>query len=280
MPIDDSLVGRKGEPVTRSWTSKDALLYALGVGAGQADPLEELEFTTENTQGKRQKVLPTFACVALGGGGAPLPDDLDFTKMLHAEQGFTLNDALPVEGEVTSTGQTTGVYDKGSGALIASEFEARDSAGQVLATLHTSVFFRGYGGWGGDRGPSVEWEKPTGAPHHQVTYTTRPDQALLYRLTGDRNPLHTDPAFSRVGGFPRPILHGMCTYGFTGRALLAAVADSEPKRFRAMRGRFTKPILPGQTITVNIWVDGTDVRFQTVDETGTPVIDQGTATVL
>jgi acyl dehydratase len=142
------------------------------------------------------------------------------------------------------------------------------------------MFFRGYGGWGGERGPSVEWERPTGPPDHQVTYRIREDQALLYRLTGDRNPLHSDPSFSSRGGFPRPILHGMCTYGFTGRALLHAVAGSDPKRFQAMRGRFTKPVLPGQSITINAWVDGTDVRFQTLDETGEPVIDQGIATVL
>jgi len=279
MPIDGSLVGLRGEPTVRSWTSKDALLYALGVGAGQLDALAELEFTTENSEGRPQKVFPAFACVALSGGRPPMPDDVDRSKMLHAEQGFTLHGELPVEGEATVLGTTTGVYDKGSGALVVNESQAHDSTGQLIATLHSALFFRGAGGWGGDRGPSASWEKPTGPPDHQVTYPIRNDQALLYRLTGDRNPLHSDPAYAARGGFPKPILHGMCTYGFTGRALLHAVADSEPKRFRTMKGRFSKPIFPGQTITINIWVDGSDVRFQTVDETGAAVIDQGSATI-
>ncbi|TXK40302.1 MaoC family dehydratase [Nonomuraea sp. C10] len=278
MPIDASLVGRKSEPLTRSWTSADALLYAIAVGAGQEDPLTELEFTTENTEGKPQRVLPTFCNVAMGGGMA-LPDDLDLTRMLHAEQAFELLGTVPATGEVEATGEIVGVYDKGSGAIVTSETLARDSAGQPLARIRTSLFFRGYGGFGGERGPGTSWELPTGAPDHVVTYATRPDQALLYRLTGDRNPLHTDPSFSGRGGFPRPILHGMCTYGFTGRALLHAAAGSDPGRFHAMSGRFTKPILPGQTITVSIWADGADVRFRTTDETGAVVIDHGTAVI-
>ncbi|PZG15617.1 MaoC family dehydratase [Nonomuraea aridisoli] len=279
MPIDASLVGRTSEPITRTWTSADALLYALAVGAGQEDPLTELQFTTENTEGLPQQVLPTFCNVAMGGGVA-LPGDLDLTKMLHAEQAFELMDTIPPDGEAEATGEIVGVYDKGSGALVVSESVARDSAGGPLAKIRTSLFFRGYGGFGGERGTGVTWERPTGAPDHVVTYATRPDQALLYRLTGDRNPLHSDPSFSGRGGFPRPILHGMCTYGFTGRALLHAVAGSDPKRFRAMSGRFTKPIFPGQTLTVSIWTDGSDVRFQTTDDTGAVVIDHGTAVIV
>ncbi|MER6980088.1 MaoC family dehydratase [Streptomyces carpinensis] len=279
MPIDATLVGRRSLPLTRSWTSTDALLYALAVGAGQQDPLAELAFTTENTEGTPQQVLPTFCNVAMAGGVA-LPQDFDLTRMLHAEQSFELLGTIPVEGEVESTGEIVGVHDKGSGALVTTESVARATTGEPLARIRTSLFFRGYGGFGGERGGGEPWEQPTGAPDHVVTYAIRPDQALLYRLTGDRNPLHTDPSFSGRGGFPRPILHGMCTYGFTGRALLHATADSDPKRFRAMSGRFTKPVLPGQTITVSIWVDGTDVRFRTTDETGTPVIDKGTAVIL
>jgi acyl dehydratase len=280
MAIDESLVGRKGEPTVRTWTSKDALLYALGVGAGQLDPLDELEFTTENSEGLVQKVFPTFACVGLSGGRPPMPEGADLSKMLHAEQGFTLHAAeLPVEGEVTAVGSTVNVYDKGSGALVVNHGEAHDGSGQLVATLHGGLFFRGAGGWGGERGPAEEWEKPTGAPDHQVTYPIPADQALVYRLTGDRNPLHSDPKFAARGGFAKPILHGMCTYGFTGRALLHAVAGSDPARFRAMKARFAKTIFPGQTITINIWVDGTDVRFQTVDESGAVIIDRGSATI-
>lgn len=278
--FDESWVGRRSETITRSWSSKDALLYALAVGSGQDHPLEELEFTTENSKAQPQKVLPTFANVALVGGRVPLPNGVDFSKVLHAEQGFVIDDAIPVEGEVATSSAITAVYDKGSGALVEVESEARDDAGRLVSIVQTSMFVRGSGGWGGSRGPASLWEKPTGKPDYRVTYRTRSDQALLYRLTGDRNPLHTDPSFASRGGFPRPILHGMCTYGFTGRALLHAAANSEPKRFRAMRGRFTKPILPGATLTVSMWIDGTVVRFQTTDETGTPVIDQGTATIV
>lgn len=281
MPIDSSLVGLSGKPVWKTWTSKDALLYALGVGAGQSDPLDELEFTTENSDGIAQKTLPTFANVAFSpiGSGPALPDDVDYSKLLHASQSFSLAGPLPTDGRVEAATKITGVYDKGSGALLTMETVARDSVGQLVGTLESESFFRGYGGFGGERGPSSSWELPGYKPDHVVTYTTRPDQALLYRLTGDRNPLHSDPVFSARGGFSTPILHGMCTYGYVGRALLHAVADSDPTRFTAMSGRFTKPLLPGQTITTSIWVDGTGVRFRTVDDIGDVVIDHGTATI-
>jgi acyl dehydratase len=277
--IDGALVGRTSATVHRSWTADDAMLYALGVGAGQMNPLSELEFTTENTAGHDQLALPTFANVAFGVG-PPLPEDLDYAAMLHAEQAFELHEVMPTEGEAHASCEVVGVYDKGSGALIETRTSARDSGGSLLATLRTSVFFRGHGGFGGDRGESARWRLPDRAPDHVVIYPTRTDQALLYRLTGDHNPLHTDPSYSSRGGFERPILHGMCTYGYTGRALLHAVAESDPKRFKAMTGRFTKPILPGETITVSIWVDGETVRFRTTDSGGTAVIDHGRAVIV
>jgi acyl dehydratase len=276
MPIDESLVGRTSEPVIRSWTSKDALLYAVAVGAGQADPQQELAFTTENSHGQRQRVLPTFACVAFGGGSV-FPDDIDFRALLHAEQSFSLTGELATNGEVQSTSKIVSVYDKGSAAVLSTESTSVDSEGRVVATTTSSVFLRGYGGFGGSRGPAPTWERPAGKPDFIVTYQTRPEQALLYRLTGDRNPLHSDPAFAAQAGFPRPILHGMCTYGFTGRALLHTVANSEPGRLRHMSGRFSKPIFPGDSVTVSIWQDGSEVRFVAADALGNAVIDHGTA---
>ena len=128
----------------------------------------------------------------------------------------------------------TGIYDKGSGALVVSENQAVDAAtGEPLVTARSGTFIRGEGGFGGDRGASEPWRCPTGAPDHQVDSETRPEQALLYRLSGDRNPLHADPQFAARGGFARPILHGLCTYGFTGRALLHALCDGDPARFAA-----------------------------------------------
>ena len=278
MTMNSLPVGVPSRPAVRRWARDDAMLYAVAVGAGQDDPSRELEFTTENTEGLAQQVLPTFANTAMSKG-LDLPATLDYSKMLHAEQSFHLHRAIPPEGEVESVSMITGVYDKGSGALIRVETRATDGAGHCVATLVSSVFFQGYGGFGGDRGPRSRWEAPTREPDHVVNYRTRVDQALLYRLTGDRNPLHTDPTFSRRGGFDQPILHGMCTYGFTGRALLHTAAQSQPTRVRSMSARFTKPILPGEQITVAIWVDGDDVSFRTSDSTGAVVIDCGSAVI-
>ena len=140
------------------------------------------------------------------------------------------------------------------------------------------MFIRGEGGWGGDRGPSSRVEYPDTEPTHKVTYTTRQDQALTYRLSGDRNPLHTDPAFAARGGFDEPILHGLCTYGFTGRALLHTLCGSDPSRFRSMSGRFSRPVIPGDNLTISMWVDGNRALFRTEIQDGTVVLDQGVCT--
>jgi hypothetical protein len=243
--LNHDLVGVESAPAEKSWTGTDALLYALAVGAGQQDPIGELEFTTENSTDLPQKALPTFAnVIALGESGRKL-GDFDPAALVHAEQSFTLHRSLPVAGTARSTSRVTGMYDKGSAALVVLETTAVDAAtGESLATIRSSMFIRGEGGFGGDRGPAQEWDMPTGEPDEQVSYRTSVSQALLYRLTGDRNPLHSDPKFAARGGFDRPILHGMCTYGFTGRALLHAVCGSEPARFVSMEGRFTRPVKP------------------------------------
>jgi acyl dehydratase len=184
-----------------------------------------------------------------------------------------------VQGTVRTVATVTGIYDKGSGGLVASENVAVDAAtGDKLVTSRSSVFIRGEGGFGGDRGPSDGWHRPEREPDHRVLQPTRPEQALLYRLSGDRNPLHADPKFAARGGFSRPILHGLCTYGVTGRALLHAVCGSDPARFRSMSGRFSRPVLPGDTLVVSIWLpeDGGDTAmFQTATEDGSVVIDRG-----
>ncbi|WP_420638770.1 MaoC/PaaZ C-terminal domain-containing protein [Candidatus Poriferisocius sp.] len=286
MPLDPTAVGTTSEPRTSSWHSKDALLYALGVGAGTTDPTGfELEFTTENTNGVTQKALPTM-CVVLGGGLAgpdsPLAKIGTYNPALlvHGEQGFTLHKPLPVAATVSSVSRVAGIYDKGKAALVVLETEATDTADdQPLFTTSSSLFIRGEGGWGGDRGPAGPEKVPERAADHVVTYHTRPDQALLYRLNGDRNPLHSDPSFAAAGGFDTPILHGLCTYGFTGRALLHTLCDSDPTRFGAMHGRFSSPVLPGETLDVHIWeqADG-PARFQT--RVGDRVVlDAGTVTV-
>jgi len=275
MPINPDAVGETGDPVKRSWTSKDGLLYAVGVGAGT----DELAFTTENTKDTPQLVLPTFA-VIIGGGGAPFNKIGSFNPamLVHGEQGIELFDAIPPEGEIESTGRVSAIWDKGKGAVIEMESESvLVSTGKPLLKTRMSVFIRGEGDFGGERGPSVKFEAPSRAPDHQVTYKTREDQALTYRLSGDRNPLHSDPSFAKMGGFDKPILHGLCTYGFTGRALLHTLCDSDPKRFKAMDARFSKPVMPGDELTVSMWVDGNDCTFQTKNQDGDVVIDQGKA---
>jgi acyl dehydratase len=161
---------------------------------------------------------------------------------------------------------------------VVTESTAVDAAtGHPLVTTRGSIFIRGEGGFGGDRGPAADWAMPSGAPDDQVTYAVPRDQALLYRLTGDRNPLHSDPQFAARGGFDRPILHGMCTYGYTGRALLHAVCGSDPGRFLSMEGRFTRPVMPGEELTISIWADGETAYFRTTVG-GQPVIDRGRLT--
>jgi acyl dehydratase len=275
MPINPDAVGAVADPVEVSWTSKDCLLYAVGVGAGT----EELAFTTENTNGVEQQVLPTFA-VIVGIGGAAMASigSFNFAMLVHGEQGIELHRPIPVEGRIKVTSRVAGIYDKGSAAVVAMEADAVDaSTGEPMFTTSMSAFIRGEGGWGGDRGPSGPRNVPPEREPDQVTtYTTSKDQALVYRLSGDRNPLHSDPSFAAIGGFDRPILHGLCTYGFTGRALLHALCGSEPARFRAMSGRFSKPVYPGDELTVKMWntADGEAV-YRTETQRGEVVIDSG-----
>jgi len=278
MPLNPEAVGRKGEPVRRSWKSKDALLYALGVGAGT----EELAFTTENTKDTPQRVLPTMA-VVLGGGGVPFDQIGTFNPalMLHGAQGIELLGEIPPEGEIESTGSIGAIWDKGEGKAGVAELvsESVDVAtGKPLFRTRMTAFFRGEGGFGGERGPAPEWSRPERQADNEVRYATRLDQPLLYRLSGDRNPLHSDPSFAKMGGFERPIMHGLCTYGFTGRALLHSVCGSDPARFHSMDARFSKPVMPGDDLVVSIWVDGTQAFFQTKNQHGDVVLDQGVMT--
>ena len=277
MPINPDAVGETGGPVTQSWTSKDALLYAVGIGAGTG----ELPFTTENTKDTPQRVFPTFA-VIIGGGGAPVDRVGSFNPalMVHGEQGIELLDEIPPDGQLESHGRIAGIWDKGSAAVIEIESEAVNAAtGKPLLRTRATLFCRGEGGWGGDRGPSAKVEFPHAEPTHQVTYATREDQALTYRLSGDRNPLHSDPSFAAMGGFDRPILHGLCTYGFTGRALLHAVCDGDPERFGDMYGRFSAPVFPGDRLDVHIWIDGDRAWYRTLVG-DRAVIDNGTMTLI
>jgi acyl dehydratase len=289
MALNPEAVGTTSEPVERSWTHKDALLYALGSGAGSLDPTAfELDLTTENSQGIAQRVLPTFATI-VGQGGAAIRSigEFDMAMLVHGEQGIRLHGEIPPEGTVSVISKVAGMYDKGSAGLVVLEGEARHAeSGELAFSTRTAMFIRGAGGFGGPRNPEGDEESalageplPTREPDEVVTYATRTDQALLYRLSGDRNPLHSDPTFAKRAGFDRPILHGLCTYGFTGRALLHSVCGSDPARFGAMRARFSKPTMPGDTLTVSVWDIGDQskgaYRFRTETQRGETVIDAG-----
>jgi len=277
---DLDAVGREAVPTEAAWTSNDALLYALGVGAGVVDPVgSELEFTTENSIGVVQKVLPTFGVVlATGGAAFGLAGSFDATRAVHGEQGIELAGPLPSEGRIVTTSRLAGIYDKGAGAVVAVESRSVDAAtGQWRFTTTSSLFLRGGGGFGGDRGPSGSSHAlPARDPDYVLQAETRRDQALLYRLSGDHNPLHSDPAFASRAGFDVPILHGLCTYGFTGRLLLHALCGSDPARFVSMNGRFSNPVWPGDTLTVRAWIVSDGVAaFRTETQSGAVVIDRG-----
>jgi acyl dehydratase len=287
MPINPDAVGTKSEPAESSWTSKDGLLYAVGVGAGQ-DPLDtaELPFVTENSMDMTQRILPTMVVTlptfsdAFGAIGTFNP-----AMLVHGEEKIVLHGEVPTSGTVSTVAEVTAIWDKGKGAVV--EFTTRSclvgadgAVGDPLFDVVMSAYIRGEGGWGGERGPSGPQNvPPEREPDHRVELTTRPEQALIYRLSGDRNPLHSDPGFAALAGFDRPILHGLCTYGFTGRALLGELCDNDPARFRSMAGRFSSPVMPGETLTVEIWrtEDATAV-YRTLASGDRVVIDAGLAT--
>ncbi len=281
MPLDFNAIGQKTEPTQISWDSDRALIYALGVGAGQEDALKELEFTTENSDGRTQQVLPTFA-VVMGAGVARGTGinfgEFDRSKLLHGQQSIRLYKPIPVAGVGLQSSQLTGIYDKGSGALVTQTTTITDVDGTILVESSNGSFIRGEGGFGGDPSPNEDWDQPARPADHVVTQQTRPDQALIYRLSGDRNPLHNDPVFAARGGFGVPILHGLCSFGFVGRAILHTVAGSDVTRFSAMSVRFSKPVLPGQALTTHMWVDGSRVQFRTLVDDAV-VLDRGVAEV-
>jgi acyl dehydratase len=236
-------------------------------------------YTTENTAGVDQQVFPTFAVIVGWGAGSPMSKIGTFNPALlvHGQQAITLHRPLPVDGSASLQSRVVAMYDKGKAAVVVVETVANDLAdGAPLFTTVSSAFIRGEGGWGGDRGPSGPQNVPPDrAPDHQVTYQTSPDQALIYRLSGDRNPLHSDPSFAAMGGFDRPILHGLCTYGFTGRALLHTLCGSDASRFQHIEARFASPVLPGDTLTISMWETGADTAAFTTSVGDRAVIDQG-----
>ncbi len=280
MPIDASAVGFRSEAQVSSWQTTESLLYAVGVGAGQ-DPTDaaELPFVTENSMDVATRALPTMPVVI-----APVSHlflhvgSFNPAMLVHGEQTVVLHRELPSEGSVSTVAEITAIWDKGKGAVVELTAHATDVAsGEPAFDLVMSAFIRGEGGFGGERGPSgPKNEAPQREPDDRVTHTTRPEQALLYRLSGDRNPLHSDPSFAALAGFDRPILHGLCTYGFAGRALLGSLCESDAARFRSIEGRFSSPVFPGEELTTSIWRLGDgEARFLVHASGDRLVIDSG-----
>lgn len=270
-----SAIGYQFKPATVTYTEKDLSLYALAVGAA-VDPLDasELQFVYEMSR-DGFKALPTYAVTfpfSLLWEIVSVPG-LRFNPalLLHGEQYLEMKRPLPVNATVTNTAFISNIYDKGSGALVLLDVHTADERGEAIAFNQVSLFIRGMGGFGGERGPSSSVDAlPDRAPDIVARQQTNENQALLYRLaSGDFNPLHADPAFSSIGGFDRPILHGLCTFGFAGRAVLRHFAGNDPARFKSIRTRFTKHVFPGETLVTEMWAvkgdnGGSDrILFQT-----------------
>jgi acyl dehydratase len=275
MALNLDAVGKKLEPMTFEYTDRDVMLYALGVGAG----VDELGFTFE----KELKVLPTFAVVpafpALAGMVGVL--QVNPVMLLHGEQRIELRKPIPTSGKLITTPTIRAIYDKGSGALIVVDAETADEQGEVLFVNSFAAFVRGEGGFGGDRGPSgARNVPPEREPDAVVEMPTLPQQALIYRLSGDRNPLHANPDFAKMAGFDRPILHGLCTFGHVGRAILDRFCDGQPERFKDFEARFSGVVFPGDTIITEMWKeDGGKIIVRAKTQGGDAVLGNAAATV-
>jgi acyl dehydratase len=256
----DSLMSYEIPEVRQILTPRDVVFYALSVGFGQ-DPLDlrQLDFVDKD---RPLRAVPTQS-VVLAHPGFWLADPktgVDAVRVVHGEQRIVMHRPLPIEGEVIGRTRVTGLVDKGPGrgALMYSQKDVVDAkSGELLATTRSTTFLRGDGGFGGPDGPvEPPHTLPDAPPDIVVAMPTRPEQALYYRLNGDDNPLHADPALAAKAGFPRPILHGLCTLGVVGHALLRTLGDYDDARFQELAMRFSAPVYPGETIDVEIWNDG------------------------
>jgi acyl dehydratase len=273
MSIDPAaLLRRRFAPIEHAFDERDTQLYALGIGMG-ADPLDtgQLRYVYEGVDGRALRAVPTMANVlCYPGFWAREPDTgIDWRRVVQAEQQITLHEALPTRGCVTGTTRVTALWDRGpdKGAFLAQERDIRDrDSGRLIASVSQLNLLRGDGGFGagGSEGaPPPPHALPTRAADHVCDLPTLPQAALIYRLCGDRNPLHADPGVARAAGFERPILHGMATMGVAAHAVLRTLLDHDTGRFAAMRVRFTAPALPGDTLRTELWVDGTVVSLRT-----------------
>jgi acyl dehydratase len=273
--------------IEQRYSERDTILYALGVGIGH-DPMDRDALRYVYEDGLR--ALPTFA-VVLGYPGFWAKDPatgIDWVKVLHGEQSLELLAPLPAAGTVIGKSRVTAIVDKGAGkgALMYSERDIVDAAsGKLLAVSRSVSFLRGDGGFAAagqksDDAPPPRTATPDAQPDHVCELQTRPESALIYRLSGDYNPVHADPAVARSAGFERPILHGLCSFGVSGAALLKTLCGWNPTRLKEIGCRFSSPVYPGETLRVQMWQRGTAVQFRTwAVERDVVVLSHGSARV-
>lgn len=273
--ISSDLVGLELDPVSATWTDKDVMLYALGVGAR---PPDDLRFVYE---GGGPVVLPTYGVIPGLAAMSNLFGEvaIDPTMILHGEQTITCHRTIPPRASVEIRGRIDQVWDKGKAAVIGFEGTAADEQGDLF-TAAATLFVRGAGGFGGERGPSSSGKHapPDREPDVVVTYETRPEQAAIYRLSGDRNPLHVDPEFARMAGFDGPFNHGLCTFGFVGRAVLAGVFDGDVDAFGSLEGRFADQVWPEDSIVTKMWRTDDGAVLQAETQKGNVVLNQARVT--
>ena len=275
MPIDPGRALAATLPnVSATWDPDDVILYHLGIGAGldRATDPSELAYTYEADL----KVLPSFGVVpvfdALLNINAIDGIDVDFAFVLHGEQDLVIHRAIPATGKIESSVRVAGVYDKAKAGLIVLEVDSRDGAGPLFSNRF-SVFARGEGGFGGESGPQPALPRPTRQPDAVAESPTMAHQALLYRLSGDKNPLHADPSIASYAGFDRPILHGLCTYGAVCKAVVDTMLDGDVTRVARYQVRFSGIVFPGETIVTEMWNEADRIVIAaSTRERGEPVL--------
>jgi len=263
MPINyDEIMSLKSENIEISYTDKDSILYGLGVGLGN-DPMDidELKYVYENGQ----IALPSMATNFQYHSSLLMSAKLNFVMVVHGEQKLSIVNPIPVSGDFLADMKVLNCFDKGAskGAIIDVETTVKlKSDGTEICKLISTTFARGDGGFDGPESPPQEIFEPEGSPDIVDEITTKPDQALIFRLSGDYNPLHSDPNFAKAAGFPKPILHGLCTYGVACRSIVKTACDNDVKKLKSFNCRFSSPVFPGETIVTEMWKNGNDVNFQ------------------
>ena len=282
MPFDPQKIRNwKFPEIEHTYSERDTMLYALGLGCG-SDPAEvgDLKYVYEGGL----VALPTMAVVLAYPGNwlESKESTADYSKVLHGEQYLTIHRPIPAAGSVVGRGRVKDLLDKGKekGAVLYVERQILDKAdGQPIATMTSAAMLRGDGGFGGKPGPQPQPHAlPNGPPVLYLDIKVAANAALIYRLSGDRNPLHADPAAAAKGGFKTPILHGLCTYGIAGRAIITACCDEDPSRLKGLQVRFSSPVFPGETVRTEMWPDGSSVSFRArVLERDVVVLNNGLA---